>query len=152
MADRRVIVVGTTGDYIEKLLAQFKNRVFFITDQNERSKWSGPSPGRFIELVCDFGRPFNVLEKTLYHLAKIQMEPTGITCFDCESLQLTAFLARFLRLPFATEKSVVLSRSKYLSYKVWTEAGINCPDSFLISTADEAVSIFDQLDNPIQAY
>jgi len=76
MLDRRVLIVGTTADYVEIIDRRFPHRVVFITDSRERMRASEPAPGAESELLCDLTRPTQVLAALRHHLDRWRLEPS----------------------------------------------------------------------------
>lgn len=148
MPNRRVLVVGTTSDYIDIINRRFQQRAVFITDVNERAKAAEPRPGPDVELVCDLSGPEQVAAAVRRHLNRWQMEPSGIACFDCESMSLAAFLAREFGLSYPSAEAVAACRSKYVSKQVWRQAGLPCPDVELVRNASDAVNFLRRIKGP----
>ncbi|MGB2601302.1 MAG: ATP-grasp domain-containing protein [Candidatus Omnitrophota bacterium] len=145
---KKVLVIGTTADYIELLIDRFEDRVFFVTDFEERIKWKGVKPASSSELLLDLedhGVIVNALEG---HLREHNIVPSGVACFDCESLALAAIIAVNFELPFPGLESVMNCRSKNLSKSIWKGHGIPCPDFALIRDEGDAMRFFDSLNGP----
>lgn len=149
MGNKRIIVVGTTADYIENLDRRFPGRLTFITDTRERRKWSGPAPDKATEFLCDLDQPEEVLPGLQNHLDRFDLEPAGVACFDCESLMQAAEIARVLKLPFPSSEAIAASRNKYISKKIWRENGVGCPEARLIYKPGDAVEFLEDLGRPI---
>ena len=145
---KKILVIGTTADYIELLIERFPERLFFVTDTKERKEWSGPVPGTSLEVPVDLKDQEDIVGALTEHLRMHNIEPSGIVCFDCESLALTAIIAKKLKLPFSSLDSVMNCRSKFLSKSIWKVNGIHCPDSELIRSEREAISFFKSLNGP----
>jgi biotin carboxylase len=146
---RKVLVVGTTADYIDLLYNRFSDRVIFVTDFEERGKGKGfLSPGPALEIVLDLEDHEAVIAALKRHLQSHGFQLSGIACFDCESLALAAIVAEAFGLPFQSLDTVMKCRSKFLSKNVWKARGVVCPDAALISTENEAVLFFDSLQGP----
>ncbi|MGB2807429.1 MAG: ATP-grasp domain-containing protein [Sedimentisphaerales bacterium] len=145
MSNRRVLVVGTTSDYIDIINRRFPQRAVFITDVNERAKAAEPRPSPGVELLCDLSQPEQVVAAVRRHLDRWQMEPSGVACFDCESMFLAAFLAREFGLSYPSAEAVAACRSKYVSRQVWRQAGLPCPDVELVRNASDAVNFLRRI-------
>jgi len=148
MSNRRVLVVGTTSDYIDIIDRRFPQRAIFITDGRERAKATEPPPSSDVELLCDLSQPEQVVAAVRKHLDQWQMEPSGIACFDCESMHLAAFLAREFGLSYPSAEAVAACRSKYVSKQVWRQAGLPCPDVELVHNASNAISFLHKINGP----
>ncbi len=149
MSDKRVLVAGTTSDYIDIINRRFPQRAIFITDGRERAKAVEPPPGSDAELLCDLAQPEQVAAAVRKHLDQWRMEPDGIACFDCESMPLAAFIARSFGLPYPSAEAVAACRSKYASKRVWLKAGLPCPDVELVHNTSDAVSFFRRTAGPV---
>jgi len=143
MKDKRVIVVGTTGDYIGLIQKRFPQKALFITDPVERAKWLESAPDESSELLFDLSDLEGVGPALEEHLRRFDQRPSGITCYDCESMLLASRLARWLGLPFVSEEAVIMTRNKFLSKMLWMENDVSCPKAELISSLNDAVQFFD---------
>lgn len=149
MSEKRVIVVGTTADYIEIISTRYPGRCLFITDPAERGRHPGNAPGAGGELLCGLEDEGRVIAALKAHLAARGFEASGVACFDCESLMLAALVARELGLPYPTPESVALCRSKYATRKRWREDGVPCPEAALARTIGETVDFFERAGGPV---
>ena len=110
MHSSRVVVVGTTSDYIELIRRRYPHRALFLTDPGERARASEETPGAAEEILCDFtnaGEVFTVLND---HLRRYALALDGVACFDCEYLSFAAVLAKGYGLPFASPFAVAQSQ------------------------------------------
>jgi len=147
---KRIIVVGTTADYVELLDARFPERVLFITDPHERKNWNGVHPKRENEVICQLDDYDAVSAALNYHIQSHSFQFNGIVCFDCESMRLTARLAESNGLVFPSEQAVLRCRSKYSSKKIWLEKGVPCPNCDLVRHEEDALKFFDSSSgNPV---
>jgi biotin carboxylase len=146
---KRVLVVGTTSDYIDIISKRFPGRALFVTDPSERAKAIEQEPGAPDEVLCELDCSEIVLASLLNHLKQWHTEPSGVACFDCESLTLAAALAGQLNLSFPSQESVALCRSKIGSKKRLREAGILCPEARPVCDESEAISFMTSLGRPI---
>jgi biotin carboxylase len=149
MSNRRVLVVGTTSDYIESISRRYPQRALFITDVKERAKATEPRPVPGAELVCELRRPDQVVAALRKHLERWSIEPAGTACFDCESMSLAAFISRTFGLCYPSSESVAACRSKYISKQFWRQGGLPCPGAGLVHNASDAVSFFRRADGPV---
>ncbi len=140
MPDRRILVVGTTPDYIAYIHKRYPHRALFLTDTSIRAGASDPAPDEPSEIVTDLGNdPNNVLANLQAHLKTHNQILTGVTCYDCEWLTLAAELARSYGLSYSSPEAVKTARSKFLSKKRWLEGEVRCPASELIDTGRQAL-------------
>jgi len=148
MSNRRVLVVGTTADYIDIINRRFPQRAIFITDVNERTKATEPPPRSEDELLCDLSQPEKVIAALRGHLSRWRMEPSGITCFDCESISTAAFIAHSFGLSYPSTEAVAKCRDKYACKQFWRQAGLPCPDAEIVHNASDAISFLHKINGP----
>ena len=149
MSDRRVLVVGTTSDYVHVMDRRFPDRAVFVTDVRERARASEPTLDERSELLADLEQPEQVLAALRAHMDRCAIEASGIACFDCESMALASFLARALGLSYPSAEAVAACRSKYVCKRLWREAGLPCPDVELVHSASDAVSFLRRTGGPV---
>jgi biotin carboxylase len=123
---RRVLVVGTTRDYIDRIRDRMPGRALFLTDPGAVSPGIDPVPAHE-ELVCPLADEGVAAAELKAFLGREAVTLSGITCFDCESLPLAAALAERWGLPFPTRQTVLRCRDKYLCKTIWAEHGISSP-------------------------
>lgn len=149
MQNERILVVGTTPDYIEIICRRFPGRAFFLTDHRERAVSRGfCRPDEATELLYELACPEKALTALREHLDKWQIELRGITCFDCESLGLAAYIAEAFSLPFASPQAVAASRNKFASKHLWRNAKLPCPNVQLVHSPSDAVHFMDIVNRP----
>jgi len=141
----KILVVGTTADYVQILDQRFPGRVLFITDPRERAQWPGPSPAQSHEILCDLSDHDAVLMALRAHLDRHPVRLSGIVSYDCESLTLASFLAEQLVLPFSGREAITRCRSKYLSKMIWQRHGVACPRVEWVRTDREVRECFRQM-------
>lgn len=129
---RRVLVVGTTADYIDDLRTRAPDRVMFVTDPEERQRSDRPAPGPQEEILCPLEEPELVVTAVRRYVKRHGELIGGITCFDCESMGLTAHVAAALALPFHAPAAIARSRSKFHAKAQWQAAGLDCPRAKLV--------------------
>ena len=138
MADR-VLVVGTTADYVALIDSQWPGRALFLTDPAERAAATEPAPDATSELTGDLTDFNAVLSALDAHRAQWDIELSGVACFDCESLALAAHIAEALGLPFASPRAVAAARDKERSKQLWAQADVPCPRAELVRSSQDAV-------------
>lgn len=148
MSHKRVLVVGTTSDYIDIISRRFPNRALFVTETKERAAAREASPLSDSEVLTDLTNSVQVIADLRQHLQKFNIEATGITCFDCESMLLAAKIADELSLEYHSPEAIALSRSKFASKERWLQSGITCPATKVVGTLTEAVEFLQQLRRP----
>lgn len=140
MSVERVLVIGTTSDYVEIIRRRFPRRALFVTSQAERDRAAEPLPEPDEELLCDLDRHEHAIDRLVAHIEQFDIAPSGVVCYDCESMSLAARIARELQLPYPSPDAVAACRSKYTSKRLWTEAGLPCPRAALVRSASDAVN------------
>jgi len=145
MSDKRVLVVGTTPDYIAYIHERYGNRTLFLTDVSHRRGGSEVVPDAASEIVCVLSETEQVLSRLKKHLRRYRQTLTGVTCYDCEWLELASVIALEMGLSYSSRQSIHLSRNKYLTKQRWSEAGVRCPRMRLINHSSEAVQFFENL-------
>jgi len=139
-AEERLLVIDTTTDYIDFICRRYPGQALFVTDPARRRDAREPAPDTRSELLVEMAEPGPVLESVRQHLEHYGIKAAGITCFDCEALWLTALLAREFGLPFPSERAVLTSRNKYLSKRLWQQAGLDCPAVAQLKQPEEAAA------------
>ena len=61
MQNNRVLVVGTTADYVDIINRRFPQRAIFVTDVKERSRAIEVPPSSKDELLCDLSDPERIV-------------------------------------------------------------------------------------------
>lgn len=146
--EKKVLVVGTTSDYIDWIRTACPGSVVFLTDESARSKASEPVPHPGEELLCHLAETETVLQLLRDFLLHWEIELEGIACFDCEYLLLTSIVAAELGLDYPSSQAVENCRDKYTCKVLWKERGIDCPDHRVIHSVEEAATFIAQHDGP----
>ncbi len=140
-SNRKVLVVGTTTDYVEWIRRGCPGQALFLTDSLLRYQAAEPVPQPEEEVICNLDDLPAVQEHLGRHLDIWGIVPDGVVCFDCESLELAALLAEEYRLPFPSLQSVSHCRDKQKSKALWRGAKVGCPDSRLVDSEEAAWSL-----------
>jgi len=149
MHSPRVVVVGTTSDYIELIRRRYPHRALFLTAPAERARACEETPGPAEEILCDFSDNEEVLKLLKDHLGRYSLAVDGVTCFDCEYLGSAAVLANRLGLPFPSPSAVAQSRNKFLSKQVWKRAEVACPEAAVVRSRSELRKFVDRVGKPV---
>ncbi len=149
MPEPRVLVVGTTPDYIDHLRQHRPGRALFVTDPAARAGAMEPTPPPDEEFLGDLTRPEPIFREVVDHCRRYGLTPAGVVAYDCESLELAAFLAQALELPFPSPDSVRASRSKFVSKHIWQRAGVPCPRAALIDGPAELRAFLAEIKGPV---
>ena len=144
----KVLVVGTTSDYIEWIRLANPGRAIFLTAAENRENTKEPEPHPSEEILCCLDDSKKAKNEIISHLHRWRMSINGIACFDCESMELAAYLAKEFSLPYPTIESIRLCRDKFISKTAWQKNGVPCPRFQLVQSSDEVHSFFKELDGP----
>ncbi|MBU1737450.1 MAG: ATP-grasp domain-containing protein [Proteobacteria bacterium] len=144
----RVLVVGTTADYIEWIRRASPGRALFLTLPAVRDEACEPPPAADEEILCDLADEDEVKEKLAAHLLGTKFSLSGIMAFDCESMELAALLAGEYSLTYPSIAAIRRSRDKNATKKAWRANSVRCPESRLVQTAAGVASFMDELGGP----
>jgi biotin carboxylase len=149
MPDRRLLVVGTTSDYIDHIRLSYPGRALFVTDPAERAAAVETVPAPPEELLCDLQDARRIREDLKAHLSRWRIEICGVVCYDCESLGLAADLAKQFAVPFPAPAAVVVSRNKFLSKQIWQKAAVPCPRTGVVRSLTDALKFMERVARPV---
>ncbi len=149
MPSERVVVVGTTADYVEHIRSRYPERALFVTDRAERSRALEAAPASEEEVVADLTDEQAVLQALIAHLKRWKMRVAGVACFDCESMMLASAVAQTMKVPFPAVNVVAWCRNKYLTRQRWNDSTVPCPKSAIIRTSLEASAFLKQEGSPV---
>ena len=149
MPDNRVLVIGTTPDYIYHIDNNFPGRAIFVTDKIHRKAFDELPLNDNSIFFCHLANTSEVYNSIDFHLKRWNQTASGIVCFDCEWLDLTSVLAEMYKLPYLKRETVKDCRNKYYSKKKWLEEGVRCPDHELIENELQAYKFFERVKGPI---
>jgi biotin carboxylase len=144
-SNTRVLVVGTTADYIDWIRTSCPGRALFLTDPAVRRGAQEPCPSPAEEILgnlSDFGRVRRALQQ---HLDSEGLQVDGVACYDCESMELAAYLAPELGVAYPSVQAVKNCRDKYLSKTLWQKHGLHTPKVKKIRSAGEAADFSREL-------
>lgn len=134
--NNKVLIVGASSEYRLWARRVCPGQVVFLSESvsSDRKMNTKTSDEIFCEL-SDFEKSVETLRK---FLSDQKIILSGITCFDCESMVLTACLAETFSLSYPSQESVRACRDKYASKKILQCAGIHSPQAALVSNAEAA--------------
>ena len=144
----KILVVGTTSDYIDWLLKRAEGRVLFLTDPQVRRQAREPAPAAKEEILCGLTEVGAIRTALKDHLSQWNIVLTGIVCFDCESLGLAAFLAEEYDLPYPTVESIRICRDKYTSSSRWLKRSVRTPHFMLARSPYDAADFREKIGRP----
>lgn len=123
----RVLVVGTTDDYIHWIRRTCPGQALFLTAPATRRASAFETPRSKEEVLADLDDTEQARAAVAEHLKRFNIRLSGIACFDCDRLGLTAELARAFGLPYPGQKAIENARDKVRSKEIWQGQGVNCP-------------------------
>ncbi|MEE4264714.1 MAG: ATP-grasp domain-containing protein, partial [Desulfobacteraceae bacterium] len=144
----KVLVVGTTPDYIDWIRSSDPDRALFLTDPAARRQAVEPSPPPAEEVLCNLSDYSEVRQALQRHLLHENIRLDGVACYDCESMELAALLAQEYLLPYPSGQAVNNCRNKYLTKTLWARHNLVTPQVRQIRSATEAVHFFQELGSP----
>lgn len=144
-SENRLLVVGTTSDYIDWIRQTFPQRALFITDPTVRSNAKEPAPAPHEEVQCELSDNELVRKTLAHHLQQWGMGVNGVACFDCESMALAALLAQDFNATFPSLSAVNNCRNKLISKILWQQNGIRCPRIAPVRHVEDAIDFFSTL-------
>lgn len=145
-SENRLIVVGTTSDYIDWIRRTCPQRALFITDPTVRSNAREPAPANHEEVQCELADDSEQVRKAVTrHLQRWGMRINGVACFDCESMALAALLAQDFSATFPSSSAVNNCRDKLISKILWQQNGIRCPRTAPVRHVEDATDFLSTL-------
>lgn len=146
----KVLVVGTTSDYVDLIRLSNPCDALYLTAESERDKALEVRPLNYEEIVCNLEADASlILEKIQAHTRFWNSSLEGVVCFDCESMELAAALAEELSLPYPSVESIRLCRDKFLTKTIWREKLVFCPRHRLVESAREVVTFWQEINGPV---
>jgi len=145
----RVLVVGTTDDYIDWIRRARPGQALFLTAPAIRKSSAFESPRTKEEVLVELGDTGTVRAAVADHLARFQLSLAGIACFDCEWLGLAADLGKAFGLAFPDRKAIDNARDKVRSKEIWQARGVACPEMAGISRLEDALDFMASTRGPI---
>ncbi|MBI9075214.1 MAG: ATP-grasp domain-containing protein [Desulfatibacillum sp.] len=143
----RVLVVGTTPDYVDRIRTIRPGKALFLTSPQLREKALETPPAREEEILCPL-KPKEALQAVERHLAAHDLTLGGIACFDCETMILTATLAKELELDYPALDAVMNCRNKYRAKNLWQAAHLPTPRFGLVNDSGKAWSFMEKTRPP----
>ncbi len=146
MLSDRVLVAGTTADYVELIRQQLGDRAVFLTARAHRASATEPAPPVDQELLADLSAPHDeLLALVQAHAARFKQNIVGVACFDDESMALSSSLAGAMNLPYPSAAAVAACRSKLACKQAWTAGGLPTPAARLVRTATDAADFMHSI-------
>jgi len=145
----KVLVVGTTADYIDWIQSKYPGEGLFLTDPGVRREAMELPPAPADELQCDLTDYRRVRVRLEQHLEQYHLDLAGIACFDCESMELAAVLAEHFSLRYPAVQAVRNCRDKLRTKTLWQSHGLNTPAGAPVDTAAAAVRFLGEAGGPV---
>lgn len=148
-SDSRVLVVGTTADYIAWIQNTCPRQALFFTDPEVRRSAAESCPAAVDELCGSLSDDHLASRRIEGHLKKYGLALEGIACYDCESMELAAVLANRFALPYPSVQAVRNCRDKLQAKRLWRAHQLNTPPATAIGSAGEAIEFFRAAGAPV---
>ena len=144
-------MVGTTADYIDWIRSRCPGRALFLTDPCIRNAAKEAAPAPSEEILCDLFDYGKVTRSLRQHLRREGLHLDGITSYDCESMELAAFLAGEFHLPYPSVEAVGNCRDKCRTKSLWQKNGIPTPRARLVQRPHDLAGFLRELGGPCVA-
>ena len=144
-----VLVVGTTSDYVERIAGKRPDGTIFLSDLDIYKESGPPAVKRDNQIFASLRDPEESFSRLSRFIDERRIRPSGVACFDCESLLLASDMARRLSLSFPSREAVLNSRDKLVSKKLWRDAGVGCPGAELARGEEEVRAFTRGVGNPV---
>ncbi|MBU0484759.1 MAG: ATP-grasp domain-containing protein [Proteobacteria bacterium] len=143
----KLLVVGTTPDYIDLIRKSNPDRAIFLTNSSVRERAREQRPETDEEILCDLSDIQQTQTALLNFLCEEKITIDSICCFDCEAMELAATIASDFSLSYPSIKAIHNCRDKFASKQLWREQGLSCPETALINS-DEDIDSFQSKHTP----
>lgn len=138
-AHDKVLIVGTTSDYIDWIQKAYPGRALFLTEPEIRNRAKEYSPSPEDEIIARFDKATSLKKAVNDHLKKWNQRIVGVACFDCESMETASMLAVKYGADYPDIRSIQNCRDKYISKQIWEENGLRCPSVCPVNSAEETI-------------
>lgn len=128
-----LLVVHPSLDYARRVCSHFPNAVFLASPARAKALRTAG----FRALAADLNDERAALRCAADYALQQRVRYTGIACFVCEFIPLTALVAAGLGLPYVDVQTAGLLRDKARSGALWERAGIPVPTAQLIDDLSE---------------
>ena len=147
-ARERVLVVGTTPDYVDLLRCEHPDECLFLTESRLRLRAREPQPNDREEVLYWGDRQLSAIEVLKSHQDRHGIEVVGVACFDCESMPLASVIAKRLRLPYPSPEAVNRCRNKRRMKEFWKTGETPTPRFAVVSGFEEATEFLQYIGGP----
>jgi biotin carboxylase len=138
----KILVTGTTPDYIQWIRRSCPGRALFITQPDLRQGAAEDPPGEEEEILVPLADKGLVLDTLLAHLKNRNQTLDAVFSFDCESMALASFIAGQLNLDYPSVDVIQNARDKRLSKQLWQAHQIGCPRISPVNSISEIIEFF----------
>lgn len=136
---QKVLVAGTTADYIQWIRHACPGQALFLTAPHIRKNAQEAPPDPSEELVRPLSDLPDIMSALAAHLEKYSQKLTGVACFDCESMVTAALIAENLRLVYPDVTAVQNCRNKLVSKQLWQAREILCPRVWPVRCPEDVI-------------
>ena len=144
----RVLVVGTTPDYVDLLRREHPDSCLFLTESRLRLRAQEPQPKDREEVLYRGDRQLSSIELLEHHEDRHGIEVVGVVCFDCESMPLASLIARRLQLPYPSPEAIDRCRNKRRMKEFWRTGGTPTSRFAVVSQSEEATEFLHYIGRP----
>ena len=144
----RVLVVGTTSDYVDLLRRTHPDECLFLTESRLRLQAKEPQPDDPEEVLYRGDKQLSAIELLKRHQERYGIKIVGVACFDCESMPLASLMAKRFGLPYPSSGAVERCRNKKLMKQRWSADGTSSPQFAIVCRPDEAVEFLRHIGGP----
>jgi biotin carboxylase len=144
----RVLVVGTTPDYVDLLRREHPDECLFLTESRLRLQAREPSPDDREEVLYRGDKPLSAIDLLKRHQERYGIKIAGVACFDCESMPLASMIAKQLGLSYPSSEAIDRCRNKGRMKQQWKAKGTPSARFSIVHRAEEAVDFLHQIGGP----
>ena len=144
----RVLVVGTTPDYVDLLRREHPEECLFLTESRLRLQAKEPHPDDSEEVLYRGDKQLFAVELLKRHQERYGIKVAGVACFDCESMPLASLIAKRFGLPYPSSEAVDCCRNKRRMKQQWGADGTPNSRFSIVRRSQEAVEFLRQIGGP----
>jgi hypothetical protein len=149
MEPRLIIVVGTTPDYVKRIQEEERTKpLLFLLDSRFKNSRELVVAENSHFIFANLENYNKTLETLKSYVSGQDYKPC-FACFDCETLYLASRLAEYFNCPFPSSGSVLKSRNKFLSRRLWMKNGIPTAECGLSSNLTESLILFNRFNGNV---
>ena len=138
----KVLVVGTTSDYIDWIRNECPGRALFLTAPEVRKSAREDVPSVEEEVLANLDDLDQVKRALENHMDHYDVAINGIVCFDCEYMELASVLASEFKLRYPELAAIQNCKDKLRSKQIWQDIGISCPRITPAGSLDDLIRFF----------